>query len=116
MITSQQDLIAKLYGIRTTPTINPETATVGTTVVKVLNTNPRRFSFTIINLSNNIVYVGPVNTVSSTAGILLAPNGGQLSLNYAEDLELAANEWFAVASAAGSTVYVIENSMYKGEE
>lgn len=112
MINSVAELIQELYKLKTTPVENPVIAAVGTTAVLVLSSNPRRFSFTFINLSSNIIYISPNTEVSATRGIYVAPNGGFLSLNYIDDMELVTHDWYAVATAAASEIYVLENNMY----
>lgn len=80
--------------------------TIGTTSVVVKSGDPECVQLTIVNLSANTVYLRPNRTASATAGILLASNGGSVSMVAAEDGTLPAQEWQAVATAAGSPLYV----------
>lgn len=102
------DAIQKLYGFRTRSNINPEVSTVGTTAVLIAKNNPDRVGLTIINLSVNNMYISPVSGVSSTKGIEVPSNGGSVSMNFRDDGELPGFNFYAVASAAGSGIYVLE--------
>ena len=85
-----------------------ESKTIGTASEIIAQNNPGRTNLTIINLSSNTLYVTPLNTASSTNGILLGAGGGSLALNYNDDLIQPALEWHAVASGSSSAVFVIE--------
>ncbi len=84
--------------------INP---TVGTVVEELLGGDPERVLVFILNLSANSVHVGLRNTVSATNGILLAANGGNVSFNAVEDGTLPTRQFFVVAAAAASQLYVL---------
>lgn len=102
-------MVEALFGVKTYPRENPETNSVGTDAVRILQENPRRLSFQVVNLSANSLYIAPTNQVSSTRGIFLAANGGIVSLIWDRDFELCSHEWYAVASGAASDIYVLEN-------
>ncbi len=105
------DLLENLYGVHTTYRENPVTATLGVASGQILPYNPKRVGFIVVNLSPNSVYVAPKNTVSITSGIYLAANGGSLSLVWDRDFELCANDWYGIATGAGSAIYLLEISM-----
>jgi hypothetical protein len=111
---STQDVIRGLFGVDTTPNENPLITTIGTTAEKLVNNNPRRMSLLIINLSANNVYVGLKPDVSATKGMLVAANGGSLSLTYDKDFQLVTNELWIVGAAAGLSIYTLENNIYRG--
>lgn len=105
-VKSVYDLIARQYGAKVAiedPTTN---LSIGTSDLIILQNNPRRLSFVIINLSANVIYVRPRNVSSATTGIRLAPTGGSLAVNWSEDLHLPALEWHALASGATSAIYI----------
>ena len=111
------DLLEKLFGVRTRPVENPSGNTaVGVDILQILPGNPNRLGATILNLSANVVYVAPSRNVSATAdaeqGVLLDPNGGQMTLIWNEDFDLLSREWFAVATGADSQVYALEEIEY----
>lgn len=83
-------------------------ATLGTTVAQVLRQSPYRAWAFIVNLSANNVFVGPFVDVSSTKGILLGPGGGNVILDYREDMNLVGYEWNGVAAVAASAILVLE--------
>lgn len=84
--------------------INPS---VGTVVEELLGGDPERVLVFILNLSANSVHVGLRNTVSATNGILLAASGGNVSFNAVEDGTLPTRQFFVVAAAAASQLYVL---------
>lgn len=84
--------------------INP---TVGTVVEELLGGDPERVLVFILNLSPNSVHVGLRNAVSATNGILLAASGGNVSFNAVEDGTLPTRQFFVVAAAAASQLYVL---------
>jgi hypothetical protein len=101
-------MIEALFGARTTHRENPVTNSVGVAATQILQANPMRVGLVLFNLSGNGVYIAPNNAVSLTRGIYLAPNGGGASLVWDRDFELLAQEWWAIATAAASTVYILE--------
>jgi len=111
---STQDVIRGLFGVDTTPNKNPLTNSVGVTAVKILSNNPKRMSVLIQNLSANTVYIGLKPDVSNTNGILLAANGGSITLQYDKDFQLVTNEMYAIASGAASSILVLENNIIRG--
>ncbi len=84
--------------------INP---VVGTVIEELLGGDPERVLVFILNLSANSVFVGLRNSVSSTNGILLAASGGNVSFNAVEDGTLPTRQFFVVAAAAASQLYVL---------
>lgn len=101
------DLIAREVGRPTVPSFDPETATVGTSVVKLLPSDPNRVGFIVVNLGSAAVYIKPRLDVSATSGIRLAPNGGSLTVTWRDDFHLAGWEWYAVADAAAQSVLTL---------
>jgi hypothetical protein len=63
-------------------------ATVGTTVSTIVVNNPERVNLLVVNLSVNTVTIRPKGVATATAGIVLAPSGGNFSTNMLEDLVL----------------------------
>lgn len=102
------DLVLELLGVNTFTRINPEVAAVGVTSITVVKANPNRLGLTIINLSANVLYLTPQSPASATNGIYLGANGGMLSLNYRDDLELVGQEWYGIATGAASAIHVLE--------
>lgn len=100
--------IAAEIGVDTVPRFNPDTATVGTSVVRIAPNNPNRFALLIVNLSAVAVYVKPANDVSASSGVRLAPNGGTFGLSWRDDLHLVGWDYYAIADAAASSILVME--------
>lgn len=80
---------------------------VGVVVEELLGGDPERVLIFILNLSANSVYVALRETVSPTHGILLAASGGNVSFNAVEDGTLPTRQFFVVAAAAASQLYVL---------
>lgn len=105
------DLIEEEFG-GAFDTAESNAATTATASRAVPN-NPECLGTTIINLGANAVYLSPSSGVSATAGIMLAANGGSLTLNAREDLTLAGHEWYAVSPAGASTLFTIRILRYR---
>jgi hypothetical protein len=104
-----QDLISKYYlpEIKFSNVVI-EARTIGTTPERIIENDPSRFQFVVINLSSNDVFVGFDNKVSSFNGIRLAPNGGTLRFIWMQDLQIVTWEFFAMASGANSNILIIK--------
>lgn len=102
-------MLEALFGTRSRAVENPITDTVGVAATRILASSPMRVGFIICNLSGNALYIAPTNRVSATRGIFVPPNGGTASVVWDRDFELCSMEWYALAGAAGSAVYVLEN-------
>lgn len=100
--------IDRELGVETEPRINPDTGSVGLSVVRIAPNNPNRFSFLVINLGTSAVYIRPGKDVSATAGIRLAPNGGAFSASWRDDFHLVGWDWYAIADAAAQSIIVLE--------
>ena len=80
---------------------------VGVAVAELLGGDPERVLVFFLNLSANSLHVGLRATVSATNGILLAANGGSVSFNVIEDGTIPTRQFFVVAAAAASQMYVL---------
>ena len=109
-IRSVYELVEARLGIRLDFAIT-NSKTIGTTSEVIAKNNPGRTNLTIVNLSGNTLYLSPLDTASTTNGILLGSGGGALALNYWDDLIQPTLEWHAVASGSSSAVFVIEASI-----
>lgn len=108
-VLALNEMLVELFGVKTSPRINPVNTAVPTSVVPILRNDPQRLSFVVFNLGANSVYIGPENQVSTTRGIYLAPNGGSVSLIWDRDFELCSHDWYAIASGGASTIFTLEN-------
>mgnify|MGYP007123678196 CR=1 FL=1 len=107
-MTTAKDLLQERYGVTTHTNINPLLDQVGTTKVQVLKNDPNRVSLAMFNLSTNILYVLPDESVATTKAIRLAPSGGAVALNIFEDFDMVTRAWHAIASGASSDVMISE--------
>ena len=106
-IRSVYELVEVRLGIRLDFAIT-NSRVVGTASEVLAKNNPGRTNLTIVNLSSNTLYLSPLDTASSTNGILLGAAGGSLTLNYWDDLIQPTLEWHAIASGSNAAVCVIE--------
>jgi len=88
------------------------TTTIGTTVSEVVGSNPDRLGLLILNLSNNTVFVGIENNVSTTNGIRLGANGGSVAFNVTDDGMIQTRALYGIATGAGSQIYVLSLSRF----
>jgi len=103
------EMIEGLFGIKTTHRINRVVNQVQDIVTQILMYDPKRVGIVIVNLSVNAVYISTNNNVTANNGIFLAPLGGAASLVWDRDFELCCNDWYAIAAAINSNVFILEN-------
>jgi hypothetical protein len=89
-------------------TLRLTSATVGTTVTRIVDNNPRRVKLTLLNLGAVDVFVSPTADVTTSAGLKLVASTGTGELNASDDGEAVITEIYAIASAAGNTVMISE--------
>lgn len=99
------DLIAHRFGFGTEPEGIAPTISVGTTVVVAAPAQPRRVVLILVNLGAASIFITPEGVPSSSNGILLAANGGNITLIWDEDFDLLAREWRAVAASGTNALF-----------
>lgn len=109
MSVTLHDLLDQLYGIKTSHKINMISDHVDIAVTKILNNNPNRVSFLIVNLSGNAVYIAPDNQVSATRGIYLAANGGTVGFQWDRDFDLCSMDWYGMSTVDARSLLILEN-------
>lgn len=95
------------FGVKTRTKTNPLATSVLTTVTKVLQNNPDRLSYTVVNLGGTALYLAFDNEVSSTRGILLVASGGSLTLNAEDDGELVGYELYGISATSSNNIFVV---------
>ena len=88
--------------------VRDSSVTVGVAAQDLVGANPNRAALVIVNNSVNTLRVAVRSEPSASNGIVLNASGGLLALNMIEDLLLPSYGWRAIASGAGSQVYVLE--------
>ena len=86
---------------------NPVTINVATTITKILQNNPDRLAYTIVNLGNTALYIAFDNEVSATRGILLVASGGSISLTAENDGELVGYSVFGISATSSNNIFSI---------
>ncbi len=81
---------------------------VGTNRVTVLENNPNRLAWEMINNSLVDVRIATTPTVTATNGWLVAQAGGVISMSWYEDGESVGYEIYAIAPAAGGILWIRE--------
>lgn len=74
----------------------------------LVNGNGDRVGLLMMNLGSNNAFVTIGPTPSSTSGILLAANGGFITLNVRDDFTLCTRNWYGIANSSGVQIYVLE--------
>ena len=103
-----QALIDQLFGISTETRDNPLVTQAEVTVTRVLNANPSRLGFTLVNLGANVVYLWSDAAVSTTRGVRLSGSGGTATAKYDEDFSRVGYSWYAIADGGVSAIALQE--------
>lgn len=106
-------LIERELGTKVTHRDNPLISSVGTTATRLLRLNAARVAFLLVNLSTVNLYVGWFPNVATSRAIILGAGGGSLRVWYKEDYHLPGLEWFVLADAANSNLFVTEFTLVK---
>lgn len=77
-------------------------------VNQLLENNPNRVAWIVLNESPNTVRLGNTPEISTTTGWLLAPNGGVISMIYDEDGETVSAAVFVSPSVSTDVIRVRE--------
>lgn len=85
-----------------------QTVSVGTTSTRVLDNNPRRVAWLIVNISVNQGFANFDNGVSSSNGIILGAAGGSVAVEVNEDGETVGWEVYGVCTGAAGNWWVYE--------
>lgn len=80
--------------------------TVGTGITDVRDGDGERPILGFINVSANTIRLHPLRGVTSTRGIILNASGGSVSVTLRDDFQLPFMPWQAIASGAGSDLFV----------
>ena len=115
-IKTLKELLEAKLNLRTYSRINRVTSTVGTSIGRVLLNSPNRCAAVIVNLSVNTIYISPDNATSATHGIRLGPSGGSIVFKWDEDFSMVGYEWNAIATGAGSEIFVLEQLILSEDE
>ncbi len=103
--TAGRFAIARFGGPTTSRT---STVTVATTVTRIVGNNPRRVSVTVYNRGANNVDIDYVATVTAGGGIPLTGSSGVMQSTIEDDGEAVVQELYGIATAASSSVFVVE--------
>ena len=103
-----QNLIEREYEIQTWVRINPVSDEATTTAQQILYQNPDRIAFSIMNLGTENVALAPDENVAVDYGILLASNGGYVSMNWKEDYSLVGYDWWVLCPTGTSKLLTLE--------
>lgn len=81
---------------------------VGTARVTILENNPNRLAWDIINTSLIEIRVSSNPSLTNATGFLLAPQGGGMGMNFQEDGDGVGYEMYAIGVAAGGSIWLRE--------
>jgi hypothetical protein len=89
-------------------TFQLSTLTVGTTPSRIVTNNPRRVYYLLSNIGSADVFLKFDSSVTTSAGLKLTSNTGVAEVNAADHGEEVISELWAISSAAGVTVMLLE--------
>ncbi|MEM0010448.1 MAG: hypothetical protein QXT84_02000 [Candidatus Bathyarchaeia archaeon] len=100
------DYVEKRRGVTTR--LIEKVVSVNTNPTRLLDQNPRRFSYVLSCISDSGIYIGFSPRVSAANGLYVSGNGGSVSVTVDEDDELTTYELWAISETGGSLVYIAE--------
>ena len=86
---------------------NESNPVCGISATSLINGSGDRVGLVIVNLGSNPVYVAMNAGVSSTNGILLAANGGLITMNVRDDFTIPSRQWWGLATGGTSQLYIL---------
>ncbi|HVI11030.1 MAG TPA: hypothetical protein VND65_22285 [Candidatus Binatia bacterium] len=106
--TALQDILESFYGAKIDALPKESDFTIGTTAVP-LDSLVRRDCIwrALSNTGSTTIAISLQNSLTITTGIPIAPNGFLL-MEWRVDQDLVNRPWFAISSAAGGTLHMIE--------
>jgi hypothetical protein len=105
---SARSLIGWYYDAEIRLDPRESTVTVGTTAVAIGKYANQRSAILLGNCGTTAIVVGFSASVTSGAGIPIA-GGAWFSFNWFQDNEIVMRDMFAISSAGGQTLYVLES-------
>lgn len=87
---------------------NDTNPTCGTSATVLIDGSGDRVGLVIVNLGANNVYISTDSNVSTTNGILLSANGGNISMDVVRDFTFPSRRWWGIASGGTSACFVLE--------
>lgn len=103
------DLLMEQFKVRTRAVEDPRAVTaITTTAQMILNNNPNRLGFTIINTGTKKCAMALTNAVTLLKGLPLDAGGGHITMKWNEDFDMVGWAWWIIADTGGSTAYTLE--------
>jgi len=109
MRTAREMVIATYDALATTQPVESD-YTIGTTAVALGVANLQRLGWMVSNTGTPNIAIGFNPAITITTGILLLTGGFAFS-TWFYDLELVQRPIYAIASAGGGTLHMIENAI-----
>ena len=108
-----QGLIVKRLGVDVIAQVGGLVTSIPVTAGQLLQNNPNRVGFLLVNLGATDAYVGPFPDVSVNKGIFVAASGGSLKVEYTEDYILPTYDWYGIAAIA-TNILIMEMLIERG--
>lgn len=101
----QRALELQLFGVFTT---RETTLTVNADSKVILNNNPERIGFVIVNSGATLITFSLKRDLVSGTGFILPQHGDTVTSSFVEDGQFPTNELSAISDAAGGVLYILE--------
>jgi hypothetical protein len=99
------DWLIKQYGGRLRE--DESTAVTGAGFASVAPNDPDACSLLFENTGPFAIFLVTQQNAPASSGILLAPNGGIVSMNLLDDFTLPTKQWFAASPGGASGLYIL---------
>ena len=106
-IFSLQQFYQQIFGAQFRVRPHNSSFTVGTTAVAITPPSSPALGITFSNTGATNIAIRTAQTVTITTGILLLP-GGSVDVKWYEDFDMLSYDWFAISSAGGGTLFVVQ--------
>lgn len=109
-----QEVLEKLYGVKLYKNTQSQNSSVSSSVTPIVDQDPGSVFILIVNLGSNDIYLWTDETVSTTNGILLQKNGGNMVWYANQHFLMPTERWFGVTATGSSEISVQRYSILQG--
>jgi len=100
------DFVERRFGCKTRSYENPVTSSPGAGITRILDNNPDRLMYTVVNLDTAAMFLAWTPDPSDEKGVYLDALGGSVTICVEDDGELVTYEVY-IFSLAGGNIFTV---------